>query len=164
MQAEDRRREVGGCGESSAVRSLEARCTVPDVVVLVDELTNAIFEARGWVVAGGGHVEYRRYQEAVSRCFVAIRNVEEAARVLACRGGLDEEECAVCCPCLTIFTILLGKTDLRLRDGRHNRRITGRIVGKQKRGCAGRDKVVVCKASLGRERSNIARSDVKSGT
>jgi len=105
VRAEDRRWEVGSCGGNSAVRSLVARCTVQDVVVLVDELTNATFEARGWVVAGVGHVEYRRYQEAESRCFDAIRNVEEAARVLACRGGLDEEECAVCCPCLTIFTI-----------------------------------------------------------
>jgi len=54
---------VAGRGENGAFRSLEARCTVQGVLVLVGGLSGTVCEARLWAVAGGGVVEYRRSQE-----------------------------------------------------------------------------------------------------
>jgi len=61
----DREGQVAGHAEGSAVRSLEARCTVEDVLVLVGGLWCKAGMARWWVVVGGGPGEYRRSREAV---------------------------------------------------------------------------------------------------
>ena len=56
---------MAGYVEDGAVRSLEARCTVEDVLFLLGVLSNAACVARVSEVAGAGSGEYRESQEAV---------------------------------------------------------------------------------------------------